>query len=56
MIRYLIKDWIGINKGLWFHKKYLALPIYNLMMVFGFPISILPALFDWIDERKQNET
>ncbi len=54
-IAYIIKDWISVNKGLLSHRKYLLIPIYNLVMVIGFPVSILPALFDWLDERGQNE-
>ena len=55
MIRYILKDWINVNKGLFLHRKYLLIPIYNLVMAMGFPISILPVLFDWLDERGENE-
>lgn len=55
MILYILKDCIKVNKGLFFYRKYWLIPIYNLVMVVGFPISILPALFDWLDEQGQNE-
>lgn len=52
MIRYIIKDWLRVNKSLWIEGKYIAIVIYNLVMVLGFPISVLPALFEYLDRRK----
>ena len=53
MILYIVQDWIDVNKGLLKRNNYLLVLIYNLVMVFGFPFSILPAFFEWLDKTKK---
>ena len=54
MIFFIIKDWIIINKTFLINRKYLLILFYNLIMVIGFPISILQSFFEWLDTKKEN--
>lgn len=47
-ILFIIKDFININKGLFCKKMYVGVIIYNIVIVVGMPVSILPALFEYI--------
>ena len=53
MIKFIIMDWVSVNRGLLSRGMYIAFLIYNLVMIVGFPVSILPTILEYANFQRR---